>query len=246
MRQANERVAIVTGASRGIGRAVALKLAVDGFAITVNYAGNTERANATVAEIEAAGGRALAVQGDVADAPAVEHLFAATREAFGRLDVVVNSAGVMQMANITTANLEAFDRTLSTNLRGSWLVMAKAAEQLEAGGRIIALSSSVLGKSFPGYGAYIASKAGVEGLVKVLANELRGREITVNAVAPGPVATEFFFAGKSEEQVAQIAAMSPFERLGQPEEIADAVAFLAGSQGRWINGQILRVNGGMV
>ncbi|HET8791271.1 MAG TPA: SDR family oxidoreductase, partial [Modicisalibacter sp.] len=186
------------------------------------------------------------VQGDVADAAAVEHLFTTTREAFGRLDVVVNSAGVMQMANITTDNLEAFDRTLSTNLRGSWLVMAKAAEQLEAGGRIIALSSSVLGKSFPGYGAYIASKAGVEGLVKVLANELRGREITVNAVAPGPVATELFFAGKSEEQVARIAAMSPFERLGQPEEIADTVAFLAGSQGRWINGQILRVNGGMV
>lgn len=246
MRQANERVAIVTGASRGIGRAVALKLAVDGFAITVNYAGNTERANATVAEIEAAGGRALAVQSDVADEAAVEHLFTATREAFGRLDVVVNSAGVMQLANITTDNLEAFDRTLSTNLRGSWLVMAKAAETLGEGGRIIALSSSVLGKSFPGYGAYIASKAGVEGLVKVLANELRGREITVNAVAPGPVATELFFAGKSEEQVARIAAMSPFERLGQPEEIADAVAFLAGSQGRWVNGQILRVNGGMV
>ncbi|SDL37981.1 3-oxoacyl-[acyl-carrier protein] reductase [Modicisalibacter muralis] len=246
MRQANERVAIVTGASRGIGRAVALKLAADGFAITVNYAGNTERANETVAEIEATGGRALAVQGDVADAAAVEHLFTATREAFGRLDVVVNSAGVMQMANITTDNLESFDRTLSTNLRGSWLVMAKAAETLGEGGRIIALSSSVLGKSFPGYGAYIASKAGVEGLVKVLANELRGREITVNAVAPGPVATELFFAGKSDEQVAKIAAMSPFERLGQPEEIADAVAFLAGSQGRWVNGQILRVNGGMV
>ena len=246
MTHTNERVAIVTGASRGIGRAVALKLAAEGFAVSVNYAGNTQRANDVVAEIEALGGRAMAIQGDVADSAAVEHLFAATQEAFGRLDVVVNSAGVLKMGNITTENVEVLDSTLATNLRGNWLVMAKAAETLSEGGRIIAFSSSVLGKSFPGYGAYIASKAGVEGLVKVLANELRGREIAVNAVAPGPVATEMFFEGKTHEQVAQIAALAPFGRLGQPEEVADVVAFLAGPQGRWVNGQVLRVNGGMV
>jgi len=244
MTDTTRKVALVTGASRGIGRAIAMKLCDDGFAVVVNYAGNTQLAEEVVAEIESRGGRALAVQADIADEEAVARLFGNTLEAFGRLDVVVNNAGIMQMAKITTDAVDILDRTLATNLRGSWLVMAKAAEIMREGGRIIALSSSVLAKSFPGYGAYIASKAGVEGLVKVLANELRGRGITVNAVAPGPVATELFFEGKSEEQVAKIAAMAPLERLGQAEEIADAVAFLAGSQGRWVNAQILRVNGG--
>lgn len=244
MTDTTRKVALVTGASRGIGRAIAMKLCDDGFAVVVNYAGNTRLAEEVVAEIESRGGRALAVQADIADEETVARLFGNTLEAFGRLDVVVNNAGIMQMAKITTDAVDILDRTLATNLRGSWLIMAKAAEIMREGGRIIALSSSVLAKSFPGYGAYIASKAGVEGLVKVLANELRGRGITVNAVAPGPVATELFFEGKSEEQVAKIAAMAPLERLGQAEEIADAVAFLAGSQGRWVNAQILRVNGG--
>ncbi|RXE47344.1 SDR family oxidoreductase [Chromohalobacter israelensis] len=223
------KVALVTGASRGIGRAIALQLAADGFAVAVNYAGNRALAEQVVA--------------DIGDAHAVRRLFEETQDAFGRLDVVVNNAGVMQMANMT---VDILDRTLATNLRGSWLVMSQAAEVLREGGRIIAFSSSVLGKSFPGYGAYIASKAGVEGLVRVLANELRGREITVNAVAPGPVATELFLEGKSDDQVQSIANLSPFERLGQPDEIAEVVSFLAGAQGRWVNGQILRVNGGMV
>lgn len=241
-----QKVAIVTGASRGIGQEIALKLADDGLAVVVNYAGNAELAGQVVGEIEKRGGRAIALQADIADADAVERLFAKTQETFGRVDVVVNNAGRMEMAEMTMANVEVLDRTLATNLRGSWLVMAKAAEELEAGGRIIAFSSSVLGKSFPGYGAYIASKAGVEGLVKVLANELRGREINVNAVAPGPVGTDLFYEGKSDELVANIASMSPFERIGEPQEIADVVSFLAGPQGRWVNAQILRANGGMV
>ena len=246
MTSTEQKVALVTGASRGIGRAIALQLAADGFAVVVNYAGNTALAEEVVADIEAKGGRALAVQADIADADAVARLFEQTLATFGRLDVVVNNAGMMQMAKMTSDNVAILDRTLAINLRGSWLVMAKAAETLGEGGRIIALSSSVLGKSFPGYGAYIASKAGVEGLVKVLANELRGRNIAVNAVAPGPVGTALFFEGKSEEQIQTIANLAPFERLGQPEEIADVVSFLAGPQGRWINGQILRANGGMV
>ncbi|MFC0337164.1 3-oxoacyl-[acyl-carrier protein] reductase [Kushneria avicenniae] len=235
---------MVTGASRGIGRAIALKLADDGFAVVVNYAGSAERAASVVTDIEAAGGRALAVQADISDAAAVERLFATALEAFGRLDVVVNNAGIMTMAHIKSDELDVLDQTLAINLRGSWLVMARAGEVLTRGGRIIALSSSVLAKSFPGYGAYIASKAGVEGLVKVLANELRGREITVNAVAPGPVATELFFEGKSDDTVQRIADMAPLERLGQPEEIAATVAFLTGPDGGWINAQILRANGG--
>jgi len=238
------KTALVTGASRGIGRAIAIRLARDGFAICVNYANDADAALEVVRVIESAGGRALAVQGDVASEPDVQRLFAVAQETFGRVDAVVNSAGVMPMAKITLASLADFDRTIATNLRGTFLVFAKAAEVLGEGGRIIALSTSVIAKSFPGYGPYIASKAGVEGLVPVLANELRGRGITVNAIAPGPVATELFFKGKSEEQVAQIARIAPLERIGTPEEIAAAVSFLAGPDGAWVNAQVIRTNGG--
>ncbi|MBB3139394.1 SDR family oxidoreductase [Halomonas organivorans] len=244
MAEAVRKVALVTGASRGIGRSIALKLAEDGFRVVVNYAGNEALANQVVADIHDQGGQALALQADIRDATSVTRLFERVLDTWGRLDVVINNAGSMEMADIATDNVAALDRMLNTNLRGSWLVMAKAAETLGEGGRIIALSSSVLAKSFPGYGAYIASKAGVEGLVKVLANELRGRQITVNGVAPGPVETELFFEGKSDEQVQRLAGLTPLERLGQPEDIADVVAFLAGPSGRWVNGQILRANGG--
>ncbi|HET7301080.1 MAG TPA: SDR family oxidoreductase [Oleiagrimonas sp.] len=236
--------AIVTGASGGIGQAIALRLAADGFAVAVHFAGNVEKAEAVVQAIEAGNGKALAVQGDISDAQDVERLFAATRQAFGRIDVVVNSAGILPLSPISEGDMDAFDRTIATNLRGTHLVMAQATNHLGAGGRIIALSSSVVAKAFPAYGAYIASKAGVEGLVHVLANELRGRDITVNAIAPGPVETNMFREGKSDELIAQIAHQAPMERIGQPEEIASAVSFLAGPDGAWVNSQVLRVNGG--
>lgn len=238
------KAAIVTGASRGIGRAIALRLANDGFAVAVNYAGNRDKAQETVATIEAAGGRAIAIQGDVGSPTDVTALFAGAKEAFGRIDVVVNSAGVMPMAPIDEASLADFDAVIATNLRGAFLVLAHAARNLGEGGRIIALSTSVIARSFPSYGPYIASKAGVEGLVHVLANELRGRGITVNAVAPGPVGTDLFFNGKTPEQIEQIAQQAPLQRLGTPEDIASAVAFLAGPDGAWVNSQVLRANGG--
>ncbi|AJW95212.1 SDR family oxidoreductase [Burkholderia gladioli] len=238
------RAAIVTGGSRGIGRAIATRLAADGFAVVVNYAGNAAAAQETVGAIVEAGGTAVAVQGDVASEADVARLFDTTVERFGSVDVVVNSAGVMSMAAIDTEQLEAFDRTIATNLRGTFLVLAQAARRMQRGGRIIALSTSVIALSFPGYGPYIASKAGVEGLVRVLANELRGRGITANVVSPGPVATELFFNGKTDEQVAKLAKLAPLERLGEPEDIASAVSFLAGPDGAWVNAQVLRVNGG--
>ena len=238
------KTAIVTGGSRGIGQAISLRLAADGFAVVVNYAGNAVKAQETVSAIQANGGKAIAVQGDVSKAEDVAQLFATAKEVFGRIDVVVNSAGSMSMTTINASNIDAFDKLIAINLRGSFLVLAQAAQHVEKGGRIIALSTSVIAKSFPAYGPYIASKAGVEGLVHVLANELRGREITVNAVAPGPVGTEMFFHGKTDEQVSNIAKMNPMERIGTPAEIASTVAFLAGPDGAWVNSQVLRVNGG--
>lgn len=237
-------VAIVTGASRGIGQAIANRLAADGFAVIVNYAGNAAQAQTTVDGIVAAGGTAVAIQGDVSQPEDVSRLFDSARDIYGRIDVVVNSAGVMPTTPIAEASLDEFDRVIATNLRGTFLVLAQAAKHLGEGGRIIALSTSVIAKSFPGYGPYIASKAGVEGLVHVLANELRGRDITVNAIAPGPVATELFLNGKTQQQIEQIAAQAPLQRVGQPSEIAAAVSFLAGPDGAWVNSQVLRVNGG--
>ena len=244
MGETAKKVAIVTGASRGIGQAIAGRLAADGYAVAVNYSGNQAAAAAVVAEIQASGGTAVAIQADVSDPTAVQQLFAATKETFGRVDTVVNNGGLMKNGLIAEMSLADFDQMLAVNLRGSFLMMAEAARHLEDGGRFIALSSSVIAKSLPGYGPYIASKAGVEGLVKVFANELRGRGITVNAVAPGPVATELFYQGKSDALVAQIVKQSPLERIGEPGDIADVVSFLAGPTGGWVNAQVVRANGG--
>jgi 3-oxoacyl-[acyl-carrier protein] reductase len=238
------KIAIVTGGSGGIGRVVAKRLANDGFAIAVHYAGNPAKAESVVGEINSAGGKAIAVQADVAKAADVENLFKQTLEAFGKIHVVVHSAGIMPLLPISGGNVETFDKVIATNLRGAFLVLGGAAQHVFAGGRIIAFSSSVIAKSFPNYGPYIASKAGIEGLVKVLANELRGRDITVNAVAPGPIPTELFLKGKTQAQIEEFKKLPPLERLGQAEDIAGVVSFLAGPDGRWINAQVLRANGG--
>jgi 3-oxoacyl-[acyl-carrier protein] reductase len=244
MQDTPSKAAIVTGASGRIGRAVATRLARGGFAVLVHYAGNTAKAEGFVNEITSAGGYAIAVQADVANAAEVERLFTDTLHTFGRIDAVVHCAGIMPLGRIADGDLEMFDKVIATNLRGTFVVLSQAARQVSPGGRIIAFSSSVVAKAFPTYGPYIASKAGVEGLVHVLAHELRGRNITVNAVAPGPVATELFLHDKTEAQIEQFRTLSPLERLGQPEDIANVVSFLAGPDSGWVNGQVLRANGG--
>jgi 3-oxoacyl-[acyl-carrier protein] reductase len=238
------KAAIVTGASRGIGREIARRLAADGFSVVVNYAGNAAKADEVVHEINAEGGRAIAFRANVSKAEEVAQLFDHTLGELGQIDVVVHSAGIMTLSPIVANDVLQFDNVITTNLRGTFLVLAQAARHVTNSGRIVALSSSVLAKSFPGYGAYIASKAGVEGLVRVLANELRGRNITVNAVAPGPVGTELFLQDKTQEQIAQLGKVAPLERLGEPVDIARVVSFLVGPDGGWINAQVLRANGG--
>jgi 3-oxoacyl-[acyl-carrier protein] reductase len=239
------RVAIVTGASRGIGAAVAYRLAADDFAIVVNYAGKAAPAEAVLARIEKAGGKAIIAQADVSNPNDMRRVFDAAEAAFGGVDVLVNNAGIMELSTIAEADDAFFDRHVAVNLKGVFNGMREA-RRLRSGGRIISFSSSVVGLYQPTYGVYAATKAGVEAMTHVLANEMRGRNITVNAVAPGPTATALFLDGKPREVIDHLAKLAPLERLGQPEEIANAVAFLAGPDGSWINGQVIRVNGGII
>ncbi|MBB5918068.1 3-oxoacyl-[acyl-carrier protein] reductase [Nocardia transvalensis] len=240
------RVAVVTGGSRGIGRAVVDRLAADGYAVVVGYTGRKDLAEQAVESIEAAGGQALAAQADVADEEAVARLFDEAEARFGGVDAVINSAGRMSLSTVADLDLTDLDELHRTNIRGTFVVAQQAARRLRAGGALILFSTSVLGTAFPTYGAYAASKGAVEALPLILARELRGRDVTVNAVAPGPTATDMFLDGKDEELIARLAAQSPLERLGTPAEIAEVVAFLAGPPGHWVNGQVLRANGGMV
>lgn len=242
----NSKVAIVTGASRGIGAAIATRLAKEGFTVVINYAGSAGEADALVAAIEAEGGHAISAQADVSDPTAVARMFDAAQAAFGRIDVLVNNAGIMKLATVADSDDALFDRQVAINLKGTFNTLREAAKRLREGGRIVNLSSSVVGLYQPTYAAYAATKAGVEAMTHVLSRELRGRNITVNAIAPGPTATALFLDGKPQAVIDQLAKLAPLERLGQPEDIASAVAFLAGPDGGWINGQVLRANGGII
>lgn len=244
--QSTGKVAIVTGGSRGIGRAVAARLADNGFAVAVCYASNQSAANETVAAIHACGGRAVALAADVADERAVAQLFQTATETFGGVDVVVNSAGEMKLGKVAELDLAELDRLYRSNIRGTFVVNQQAARCVRAGGAIVNLSSSVVGLAFPSYGAYAASKGAVEALTLVLAREMRGRDVTVNAVAPGPTATELFFEGKDDATIERLAKQSPLERLGEPTDVAAVIAFLVSDDGHWVNGQVIRVNGGII
>lgn len=240
------KVAIVTGASRGIGRAVALQLAKDGFVVIINYVSNDTKAQQVVDEIKASGGNGVAIKADIANPVDVKKLFLTVKQQFGAIHVVVNTAGVAEFSPIMTGDIEAFDRIFTTNVRGAFNVLSQAAQHVADGGRIIAFSSTTVITVPANYGPYAASKAAVEVLTRTLAQELRGRNITVNAISPGATATEMFFEGKSEALIEKFAQMSPLGRIAQPNDIVKVVAFFASPDSGWINGQILRVNGGAV
>ena len=242
------KVAIVTGASRGIGAAIARRLARDGMQVVVNYASGKVAAEQLVAAIAADGGQAIAVQANVADTAEVQALFDAAVAAFGGVDVLVNNAGIMPPTLPTLADTDnaTFDSLFSINVKGSFNTMRQAAARLRHGGSVVNFSTSVIGLALPGYAVYGATKAAIETMTNIFAKELRGKHITVNAVAPGPTATALFLNGKTQETIERMSKMAPLERLGTPDDIAAAVAFLAGPDGRWINGQTLRANGGLV
>lgn len=245
-RTAAPRAAIVTGGSRGIGRSVVQRLAADGLSVAVGYGSNRAEADAAVAEAQATGVNAIAVAADVADEAAVARLFDQTQDAFGGVDVVVHAAGLMLLASLAEFDLAALDRMLRTNIRGTFVVDQQAARRVRGGGAIINFSSSVLRRVLPTYTGYAASKAAVEAMTFILAHELRGRDVTVNAIAPGPTATDLFLAGKDQELLDRLANAVPLERLGVPADIAPVVSFLASPDGHWINGQSIRVNGGII
>jgi 3-oxoacyl-[acyl-carrier protein] reductase len=238
--------ALVTGASRGIGRAIALRLAREGAAVVVNYSGSADAARQVVAEIEAASGRAVAVQADVSQVGEVERLFDVGLKHFGRLDILVNNAGVFFTNPLADVDEAEFDRIFAINVKGTFFACQQAAKRLSDGGRIINFSSSTTALMLPRYSAYVATKGAVEQLSRVLARELGPKGITVNVVSPGPTDTELFSSDKTEEDKRRFAQMAALGRLGQPQDIADVVAFLAGDEARWITGQNIRPNGGLI
>jgi 3-oxoacyl-[acyl-carrier protein] reductase len=240
------RTAIVTGGSRGIGRQCVERLAADGLSVVVNYSGNEVEANAAVAAAETAGAKAFAFKGDVADDVAMAAMFDQAEETFGGVDVLVHCAGRMILAPLADFDLAVIDSLHRTNIRGTFVVDQQAARRLRPGGSIINFSTSVVGTQFPNYSVYAASKGAVEAITLILARELRGRDVTVNAIAPGPTATALFLDGKDEETISRLSNAVPLERLGTPDDVAGVVSFLASPAGHWINGQNIRVNGGLV
>lgn len=239
------KVAIVTGASRGIGRAIALRLSQEGASVVVNYARGAEQAKEVVSAIEAAGGKALAVQADVSKTAEIRDLFDRTQETYSQIDILVNNAGVILYKPVAEVTEAEFDNLFAINVKGTFFACQEAAKRMAEGGRIVNFSSSTTAMMLPTYGVYVATKGAVEQLTRSLAKELGDRQITVNVISPGPTDTELFTVGKTAEQIQRFTQMTALGRLGKVEDIADVTAFLCSEQARWITGQNIRVNGGI-
>ena len=246
VQEKQKKVILITGASRGIGAFTASLLAQQGHSIIINYANNDQEANAVVQKIQANGGTATAFKANISHSDEVTQLFDYAIQTYGRLDVLMNNAGIMRLNKIEDVDDETIDQLLAINLKGPLYTMREAAKRLAHGGKIINLSSSVVGMKLESYGVYTASKAAIESLTAILAKELRGKTITVNAIAPGPTATALFLEGKSDELIARLIQAAPLERLGTVEDIAAVLDFAVNEGSNWVNAQILRVNGGIV
>lgn len=246
MKNLTGKVAIVTGASRGIGSAIAKQLAGLGAKVVVNYSNSAPQAAQVVQEIIDAGGVAVAIQADVSKLADVERLFTDSLAQFGKIDILINNAGVILyklLADVTEAD---YDRLFGINVKGTYFACQQAMKHMANGGRIVNFSTSVVGAMLPTYSVYAATKGAVEQISRQLAKEFGPKNITINTLSPGPVRTELFSADKTEEQMAAIAKMNAFGRLGEPEDIANVISFLVSDQSGWVTGQTLRVNGGYV
>ncbi len=245
MKTLDQKVILITGSSRGIGAAIAVKMAAAGGKVIVNYAGSKQAAEEVVNQIKAAGGDAIALQADVSKSDEVKRMFDEAIAHYGRIDVLVNNAGIMITKTIKETTDEDFTRQFDINVKGTFNTMREAAGKLADNGTVINFSTSVNRIMIPGYATYVATKAAVEQLTRVFSKEVGNRGINVNSVSPGPTNTELFTNGKSQEVIDRLAALSPFNRIGEPNDISEIVLFLASDQAKWINAQNIGVNGGM-
>lgn len=246
MKPLEGKTAIVTGSSRGIGRAIAMHLAALGANIVINYTSRPDQALETVEEVVRQGVEAISVQADLGHVEDVKSLFAAALAAFGRIDILINNAGIMRNKPLAEVTEEDFDQHFSINVKGTYFACQQALQHMREGGSIINFSTSVIGQMFPAYSVYAGTKGAVEQFTRQLAKEFGPRRITINAIAPGPVNTELFTADKTEEQIQAVARLNAFGRIGEPEDIANVIEFLVSDQARWVTGQTLRVNGGFI